>query len=91
MHVSGLLRTEKVDIEAGSLEKMRGFSDKTVSHVNKLFEIYGYTDVFGRSAVCEILKLQRSGASKLLAKLVQAGVIEPVSGHGKGKYRFWGE
>ena len=42
----------------------------------------------GRSAVMEILELKGSGASKLLSNLVQADIIEPVSGHGKGKYKF---
>ena len=34
------------------------------------------------------LELKGSGASKLLSNLVQADIIEPVSGHGKGKYKF---
>ena len=29
-----------------------------------------------------------SGASKLLSNLVKADIIEPVSGYGKGKYKF---
>ena len=36
----------------------------------------------------ELLELKGSGASKLLSNLVQADIIEPVSGHGKGKYKF---
>lgn len=36
----------------------------------------------------EFLELKASGASKLLANLVQADIIEPVSGYGKGKYKF---
>ena len=34
------------------------------------------------------LDLKGSGASKLLSNLLQAEIIEPVSGHGKGKYKF---
>ena len=45
-------------------------------------------EVFGRSAVMELLELKGSGASKLLSNLVKADIIEPVSGHGKGKYKF---
>ena len=41
-----------------------------------------------KRAVVRILGLQNSSVSKLLSKLLQAGVIEPVSGYGKGKYRF---
>jgi len=44
--------------------------------------------VFGRSAVMKLLELKGSGASKLLSNLVQAEIIEPVSGYGKGKYKF---
>lgn len=36
----------------------------------------------------ELLELKASGASKLLSNLVEADVIEAVSGYGKGKYRF---
>lgn len=44
-----------------------------------------YDEVFGRSAVTELLGLKNSSASKLLSNLVQADIIEPVSGYGKGK------
>lgn len=47
-----------------------------------------YDGIFGRSAAMDLLGLKSSGTSKLLSNLVQAGIIEPVSGHGKGKYRF---
>lgn len=36
----------------------------------------------------ELLELKGSGASKFLSILVQADIIETVSGHGKGKYKF---
>ena len=38
--------------------------------------------------VMELLELKASGASKLLYNLVKADIIEPVSGYGKGKYKF---
>lgn len=38
----------------------------------------------------ELLGLKSSGASRLISNLLQADIIEPVSGHGKGKYRFRG-
>ena len=53
-----------------------------------VLEKFGFDEVFGRSAVMELLELKGSGASKLLSNLVQADIIEPVSGHGKGKYKF---
>jgi len=64
------------------------FSVKTTVHIHKLFEMFGFDGVFGRSAVMELLELKGSGASKFLSNLIQADIIEPVSGHGKGKYKF---
>ena len=88
LHISGLLNEEKVDIESVLSEKGGDFSVKTTIHIHRLFEKFGFDEVFGRSAVMELLELKGSGASKLLSNLVQADIIEPVSGHGKGKYKF---
>ena len=79
---------EKVDIERVFSEKDSDFSVKTKVHIRRLFEKFGFDEVFGRSAVMELLELKGSGASKLISNLVQADIIEPVSGYGKGKYRF---
>ena len=95
LHISGILNEEKVDIGDTKVdienilsEKGSDFSIKTTVHIHRLFEKFGFDEVFGRSAVMELLELKGSGASKLLSDLVQADIIEPVSGHGKGKYKF---
>ncbi len=102
LHISGLLNEEKVDIwvtkvdiqdkkvdiESVLSEKGSDFSVKTTIHIHRLFEKFGFDEMFGRSAVMELLGLKGSGASELLSNLVQADIIEPVSGHGKGKYKF---
>ena len=102
LHISGLLNEEKVDIgetkvdihdqkvdiESVLSEKGSDFSVKTTVHIHRLFEKFGFDGIFGRSAVMELLGLKGSGASKLLSNLVQTDIIEPVSGHGKGKYKF---
>ena len=95
LHISELLNEEKVDIQDGKVDiesvlsqKGSDFSVKTTIHIHRLFEKFGFDEVFGRSAVMELLELKGSGASKLLSNLVQADIIEPVSGHGKGKYKF---
>ena len=80
--------TEKVDIESLLPGKTEGFSNKTVLHIKTLYESFGDNKVFGRNAVMELLGLKSSGASKLISNLMQAGIIESVSGYGKGKYRF---
>ena len=102
LHISGLLNKEKVDIQGVKVDiqdakvdiesvlsaKGSDFTVKTTVHIHRLFEKFGFDGVFGRSAVMELLELKSSGASKLLSNLVQADIIEPVSGHGKGKYKF---
>ena len=82
------IQDEKVDIESVLSEKSSDFSVKTTVHNHRLFEKFGFDEVFGRSAVMELLELKSSGASKFLSNLVQADIIEPVSGHGKEKYKF---
>ena len=102
LHISGLLNKEKVDIQGMKVDiqdakvdiesvlsaKGSDFTVKTTVHIHRLFEKFGFDGVFGRSAVIELLELKSSGASKLLSNLLQADIIEPVSGHGKGKYKF---
>mgnify|MGYP000773433449 FL=1 len=82
------IQDAKVDIESVLSAKGSDFTVKTTVHIHRLYEKFGFNGVFGRSAVMELLELKGSGASKLLSKLVQADIIEPVSGHGKGKYKF---
>ena len=102
LHISGLWDDKKVDIEAGKVDietpkvditytvagKAIDFSARTLAHIDILFEKFGYDKIFGRSAIMDILELKSSGASKLISNLLQADIIEPVSGYGKGKYKF---
>lgn len=101
-HLRGLLNKGKVDIEDIKVDiqekkvyiesllsdKGSNFSVKTTVHIHRLFEKFGFDEVFGRSSVMDCIELKASGASKLLSNLVQADIIEPVSGYGKGKYKF---
>ncbi len=87
LHISGHLK-EKVDIESVLSQKSGHFSKKTIVHIKKLFNKFGFNETFGRSMVMELLKLQKSATSKLLLNLLKADIIEPVSGQGKGKYKF---
>ena len=92
MHISGSLNTAKVDIENTEVDIQntevdiestlleKNLSIKTANHVRKLFEKFGYDEVFGRSAVMKVIDLKQSGASKFLSNLVQKDIIEPVSG-----------
>lgn len=93
LHISGHLSAPKVDIEEPKVDieyplSAKDFSIKTNIHIQRLFEKFGYEEVFGRSNVMNLLELKSSGASKLLANLLAAEIIESVSGYGKGKYKF---
>ncbi|RHU75836.1 hypothetical protein DXC58_09615 [Ruminococcus sp. TF06-23] len=92
----------KVDIESGEVDiestkvdirnKLLSFSDtiseKTINHTVEIFSKCGKENCFGRTIVEKITGLKPSGASKLIKLLVDSEVIVPVTGHGKGKYRF---
>lgn len=54
----------------------------------KLYEMFFYQTIFGSSDVMEAIDIRPTRASELLRELTEYGIIEPVSGHGKGKYRF---
>ena len=100
MHISGRfaevdIERVKVDIESGEVDirnKLLSFSDtiseKTINHTVEIFSKCGKENCFGRTIVEEITGLKPSGASKLIKRLVDSEVIVPVTGHGKGKYRF---
>ncbi len=82
------IRTEKPDIDSikADIEKM--FQSKTTNHILRLRETFPGQTIFGRSDVMETIDIKPSRASELLREMAEHGVIEPVSGHGKGKYRF---
>ena len=63
-------------------------SEKTINHTFELFSKCGKEEYFGRTIVEDITGLKSTRASELIKLLVDSEVIVPVTGHGKGKYRF---
>lgn len=103
LHISGAFGKQDIDTRKQDIEqrkqdiqefpfedvlKSQGLREKSVGHVRELFAAYGYGEVFGRGEVVALLGLTPSPTSELLRKLTAAGVICPVSGMGKGRYRF---
>ena len=78
----------KVDIRNKLLSFSDTISEKTINHTVEIFSKCGKENCFGRTIVEEITGLKPSRASKLIKLLVDSEVIVPVTGHGKGKYRF---
>ena len=78
--------------KANIRNKLLAFSDmiseKTINHTFELFSKCGKEEYFGRTIVEDITGLKSTRASELIKLLVDSEVIVPVTGHGKGKYRF---
>lgn len=98
MHISGVFQgykkpdigMEKPDIGMEKPDIENKFTKKTMSHIRKLFDCFGKEKIFGRSDAKTVLGLKDSTVSELLKKLLEADVIEPIRGYGKGRYRFKG-
>lgn len=60
----------------------------TKKHMQELFECVGFDNIFGRTESAKILGMTVSPAGELIKKMKLAGLIEPVVGSGKGKYKF---
>lgn len=103
MHVSGKFNNlpkvdiddTKVDIEKVKkeieLKLLRGevqLKNKTITYILTLYETYGQNQIFGRTQVENVIGVKSAMASRLIKLLLDNDIIEPVSGHGKGKYRF---
>ena len=96
LHISGTFKeiekpdieTAKPDIEALKSDIDKIFQPKTASHILKLREIFLDQAFFGRSDVMKAINLKPSRASELIKEMEEHGIIEPVTGNGKGKYRF---
>ena len=96
LHISGTFKeaekasidSKKANIDEEKVNIGAVFTAKTVSHIQKLREALGTQNVFGRSDVQRILELKPTRSSALLREMAEHGIIEPVAGHGKGKYRF---
>ena len=100
MHISGMF--EKADIESPKaniedaeadirnrlLSFSEAISEKTIHYALELFSKCGKEEYFGRTIVADITGLKSTRAYELIKLLVDSKVIVPITGHGKGKYRF---
>lgn len=65
-----------------------GLSSRTKNHIETLFKSFGMGKIFGREDVAKELGITVSPASALIKKMKDLGLIDPMKGFGKGKYRF---
>ena len=89
LHISGAFKeTEKPNIEDLKADISNSFTAKTTAHILSLRKEFQGQTIFGRSDIMRMLDMKASRASELLKEMAEQGIIEPVSGFGKGKYRF---
>ncbi|MCD8006938.1 MAG: putative DNA binding domain-containing protein [Oscillospiraceae bacterium] len=60
----------------------------TKEKARALFDDYGYEYAFSRSDIVRMFDMAYSSADKFITRLKDMGMIEAVSGQGKGKYKF---
>lgn len=80
--------TRKVNIDTEKVNLLDALTAKTSAYVQMLRENLGSQAAFGRSDVQKVLGLKPTRSSALLQEMLKYGIIEPVIGHGKGKYCF---
>ncbi len=61
--------------------------DKMKQNIRMLYKELG-DEVFGRKDIVRVLGLSYSVAGDLIARMNEVDLIEPVTGKGKGKYKF---
>ena len=60
----------------------------TIEKAKSVFSQMGTEKVFGRSDIVTVTGDSATVAGNLINKLKKEGLIEAVSGYGKGKYKF---
>lgn len=85
--------SEKVAFEPEKVAFERHLSEASANAPTKekaraLFDDYGYEYAFSRSDIVRMFDMASSSAGKFITKLKDMGMIEAVSGQGKGKYKF---
>lgn len=54
----------------------------------KLYRQFGFDTAFARADILKLVGVTSSTAGALIDKLKEAGLIVPIVGQGKGKYKF---
>ena len=88
MRIQPDIQDGKSDIEVLKADIDNRFTAKTKEHILKLREEFQGQTIFERSDVMRVLDMKASRTSELLKEMAEQGIIEPISGFGKGKYRF---
>jgi len=86
------IEVKKVNIEDKKanidISKIPGISSITATQILKVYSEFGTDGIFGRSDCERITGVKATRAYKLVKFMFEKGLTEPVTGHGKGKYKF---
>ena len=67
---------------------INNFTPKAKEKMQAAIELLRDKEYFGRSDIAEIFEESNTSAGILLNQMKSAKVVEPVTGHGKGKFRI---
>ena len=90
----GNIESKKGNIEGdnGNIDAGKGaedaFTAPTIAKIDILRKACSESVYFKRIDALKVLKMNPASLSKLFSKMLANGIIESVSGHGKGAYRF---
>ena len=82
------IQDEKANIDKKLGTLTNKLSSATINHIYALHSKYSKEDYFTRADVESLTDLKSTRAYELIKLLLQVDILEPVKGHGKGKYRF---
>lgn len=82
------IESQKPDIQTLKSDILKIFRPKTTDQILKIREAFPGQTIFGRSDIMNVLHIKTSRASDLIKQMLEHKIIEPMSGFGKGKYRF---
>lgn len=82
-------RAEKLPFELyAAAYDNRGYNEPTVQNLRRVYDLIDVNQIFGSEYFVKILGCSERTGRNLIAKLREMDVVMPVSGKGKGKYRF---
>lgn len=81
-----LIETQNLLIEA-AIDSLSA-NKNTKENAKILFANMSFDGIFGRNDIMELFGISITAAGNLLNRLKVAGLVEAVSGKGKGKYKF---
>lgn len=66
----------------------QNYLEATKQNILSIYDEIETNQIFGTKEIAKILHFSSSGARKILNKIIDMGVVVPVKGKGKGRYRF---